>query len=113
MPVDELVHVANPFDFSNPVRTRRILAGRESEMAEATYYVDQARAGSSYSLALIGERATGKTSLLNALAEYASDTGLLVARVSLDETIASSELAFFREVFEALMEAAAEAGQFG
>lgn len=107
------VHIPNPFDFSNPVRSRQLLAGRDSEMGEATYYIDQARAGDSYSLALIGERATGKTSLLNALEEYAAETGVLSAHVRLDNSIVESELSFFREIFEALMEQAASRGLFG
>jgi hypothetical protein len=106
------VHIPNPFDFSNPVRSRQLLAGRDSE-GKATYYIAQARAGESYSLALIGERATGKTSFLNALGEYAAETGLLSAHVRLDNSVVESELSFFREIFEALMQQAASHGLFG
>jgi hypothetical protein len=103
----------NPFDFSNPVTDRSVLAGRGAEMKQASYYLDQSREGASYSLALIGERASGKTSLLNALADYAIDTGLVAASVRLDEGLAADDLDFFREVFFSLMAACAERGLFG
>ncbi|HET7484638.1 MAG TPA: ATP-binding protein [Solirubrobacterales bacterium] len=103
----------NPFDFSNPVTDGSVLAGREKEMQEATYYLDQGREGSSYSLALIGERASGKTSLLNALREYANETHLVAAQVRLDEGLAKNELNFFREVFHSLMDACADREIFG
>lgn len=105
--------ISNPFDFSNPVRDPTMLAGRHHELHDAAYYLDQARAGSSYSLALIGERASGKTSLLNALAAEARRTGILVTKVTLDGEVAANELAFFREIFESLMQDAAAAGLFG
>jgi len=82
-------------------------------MQEATYYLDQGREGSSYSIALIGERASGKTSLLNALREYANETHLLAAQVRLDGGLTKSDLNFFREVFHSLMDACAERGIFG
>jgi hypothetical protein len=103
----------NPFDFSNPVTERSVLAGRGPEMQQASYYLDQSREGASYSLALVGERASGKTSLLNALADYANETGLIAANVRLDEGVAGDDLDFFREVFHSLMEACARRGVFG
>lgn len=104
---------ANPFDFSNPVRDREFLAGRESELEEVAYYIDQAKAGSAYSLALIGDRASGKTSLLNAIARLASDAGLLAAQIRLDEVMCGNELLFLREVFEGLIVEGAHQGMFG
>lgn len=102
----------NPFDFSNPVTDRSVLAGRAEEMQQALYYLDQSRQGASYSLALVGDRASGKTSLLNALAGYASETGLIAANIRLDEGFACDDMEFFREMFHSLMEAAAAAGVF-
>jgi hypothetical protein len=103
----------NPFDFSNPVTDRSVLAGRATEMEGASYYLDQSRDGPSYSLALVGERASGKTSLLNALGDYAAETGLLAAHIRLDQDLAGDELEFFREVFVSLMESCARRGLFG
>lgn len=103
----------NPFDFSNPVPDRSALAGRSNEMQEATDYLDQSRGGASYSLALVGERASGKTSLLNALTDYATKTGLVAANVRMDEDLALDDLDFFREIFHSLMDACAERGVFG
>lgn len=103
----------NPFDFSNPVRSLDILAGRKKEMDDALYYLGQDPGATSYSVALIGERASGKTSLLNALSEKGRDMGYLCAHVALDETIMSSELSFFREVFESILHEGASHGMFG
>ena len=103
----------NPFDFSNPVTEKSVLAGRERELEQASYYLDQSREGGSYSLALIGERASGKTSVMNALHEYANSTGLVAAQVRLDEGIAADDLDFFREIFHSLMSACAAKGLFG
>ena len=105
--------IQNPFDFSNPVTDRSVLAGREEELQQASYYLDQSREGAAYSLALVGERASGKTSLLNALADYAEATGLIAAHVRLDEGVTANELDFFREVFHGLIEACAKKGVFG
>jgi len=103
----------NPFDFSNPVTDGSALAGRSEEMQQASYYLNQSRDGASYSLALIGERASGKTSLLNALADYAQGTGLIAAHVRMDEDLARDDLDFFRELFHSLMDACAAKGVFG
>jgi hypothetical protein len=105
--------VQNPFDFSNPVTDASVLAGRERVLEQAHYYLDQSREGGSYSLALIGERASGKTSLLNALHDYAATTDLVAAHIRLDEAVAADDLDFFREVFHSLMESCARRGLFG
>ncbi len=103
----------NPFDFSNPVTDPSVLAGRAAEMKQASYYLDQSGEGASYSLALIGDRASGKTSLLNGLSDYASDTGLIAAGIRLNERMLENDLNFFREVFYSLMKASAARGLWG
>lgn len=108
-----MVSRPNPFDFSNPVTDRSVLAGRGLQMKQASYYLDQSSGGASYSLAMIGDRASGKTSLLNALADYAADTGLVAAHVRLDEGVAADDLDFFREIFHSLMVASVRNGLFG
>ncbi|MFM7406966.1 MAG: ATP-binding protein [Cuspidothrix sp.] len=56
----------NPYDFSNPVLELDLFAGREKELEEIRYYLDQAKnARQPINIALLGQRASGKTSLLN------------------------------------------------
>lgn len=103
----------NPFDFNNPVRDPSRLGGRKVELADSIYYVKQAATGASASLALIGARASGKSSLLNAVANEAKEQGLLTAVVQLDAGMMVDDLRFFRELFDELMKSAADRGLFG
>ena len=53
----------NPYDFANPVTHKKLFSGRESELTEIRYYLNHAlHAPRPISLALIGNRASGKTS---------------------------------------------------
>ena len=56
----------NPYDFANPVSDPGLLVGREKEMEEIKYYLDNAKvAPRPINIALLGTRASGKTSILN------------------------------------------------
>jgi Cdc6-like AAA superfamily ATPase len=56
----------NPFDFANPVIDPKLFAGRKNELEDIEYYLNHAKsAPRAINLALIGDRASGKTSLLN------------------------------------------------
>ena len=69
----------NPYDFSNPIRDLKFFAGREEELKEISYYLDLSLSDSPKytSLAFIGERSSGKTSLLNVTELVAEDKGVL------------------------------------
>jgi tetratricopeptide (TPR) repeat protein len=104
----------NPYDFSHPVRDPLLLAGRRQHLSDANYYLEQAAASDQpVCLALIGPRAAGKTSVLNAIEAMAADRKYLVVRVDLDNSDTSSPLAFFHRVIEEAIEAALNAGAFG
>jgi Cdc6-like AAA superfamily ATPase len=56
----------NPYDFANPVTDVALLADRNKERNEIDYYLKHAAsAPRPINIALIGNRASGKTSLLN------------------------------------------------
>lgn len=97
----------NPYDFANPVASQRLFSGREAELKEIRYYLDQARLTSRpMNLALLGARAAGKTSLLNMIEIEAAERGFCVARIDLNESDAASEMAFFFKLFDGVFAAA-------
>jgi predicted AAA+ superfamily ATPase len=88
--------VHNPYDFSNPVEDKKLFSGRNRELCEIRYYLDQAKnAPRAINIALLGPRASGKTSLLNMIALDAKERGFCTARINLNEGDTESQLAFF------------------
>src|SRR3954470_19744581 len=57
-----------------------MLLGRHTELAQLGRLVEDARAGTSGALVLVGEPGIGKSALLDAITEDASDVRLLSAR---------------------------------
>lgn len=112
-----MVHVknaGNPFDFANPVHNMDLLAGREDQLREARYYIEQlALGGTVTNLALLGERAAGKTSLLNAIEQLATKHNHVVARIDLTEGDVATPLHFWFKAFDQAFSAAVENGAFG
>src|SRR5258706_11519592 len=99
----------NPYDFSNPVSNRTLFSGREKELEEIEYYLNQSmRAPRPVNLALLGSRAAGKTSLLNMIALRATKLGFCVVRIDLNEGDTESELGFFFKLFDALFSSVCE-----
>jgi Cdc6-like AAA superfamily ATPase len=76
----------NPYDFANPVSERDLFVGREDIMEDIKYYLDHAtKAPRPINIALIGQRASGKTSILNMTEIEAHNRGFCVVRIDLDE----------------------------
>ncbi len=104
----------NPFDFANPVLDPQLFAGRTSEMNEIRYYLDLAtKAPRAINLAIMGERASGKTSLLNMIEHEAKQRGFCTVRVDLDESDVVYELIFFQKLFDSLLTSACISGAYG
>jgi hypothetical protein len=102
----------NPYDFANPVSDEALFAGRSDEVAEIQYYLRQAaRAPRPINLVLTGARSSGKTSLLNKIEQLASERGMVVARVDLNESD-TDPLAFFYKVYDSILLAAVTVGAF-
>lgn len=96
--------MANPYDFSNPVLDSKLFAGRARELGDIEYYLDHASAaGRAINLALLGARASGKTSMLNMIQLRAESRNLLVVRIDLNEADAASPLAFYFKLFDCLI----------
>src|SRR5260370_3979271 len=103
----------NPYDFTNPVSDVSLLVGREKEMEEIRYYLDNAKiAPRATNLAILGQRASGKTSILNIAEEEAKKRGLCTVRIDLDEGNVETELAFFFKLFDSILEEACASGAF-
>lgn len=94
----------NPYDFANPVTNMRLLADRSEERHEIEYYLDHAaHAPRPINIALIGHRASGKTSLLNFTEEAAERRGFFSVRLNLDTEIASNQLSFVFAILDSII----------
>lgn len=112
--MSDIQSLPNPYDFANPVSDSSLFIGRLEELSEIRYYLEQAlRSKRPTNIAIVGSRASGKTSLLNISEQEAKKLGLLSVRIDLDEGDALSQWAFFFKIFDTLLSAACEAGAYG
>jgi Cdc6-like AAA superfamily ATPase len=94
----------NPYNFSNPVRKQELFSGRERELRDIRYYLNDARfAEQPVSLAILGARASGKSSLLYMLEHEAHNLDFVVARVKLNESDVATPFSFFYKVLHSLI----------
>jgi hypothetical protein len=94
--------VKNPFDFANAVTDRLLFAGRRRELTEIEYYMALAQQQKGIGLAFVGERTSGKTSLLNMAQTCAESHGFLVVRLNLTTADVVNEESFLRSLYEAM-----------
>jgi hypothetical protein len=110
----DLSSTPNPYDFANPVTKQSRFFGRSSEMSELRYYLDHAKnADRPINIALLGDRAAGKTSILNMTAIEARSRDFCTVRIDLDEDDAVMQMMFFYKVFDGILAAACELQGFG
>lgn len=113
LPLD-LSTVRNPYDWANPVTDYMVFAGRSDELKEIRYYLEYGRTATKpISIALIGQRASGKTSLLNMAQREARLKGFCTVRLVLDENDIVGEANLFFKLFDSLVVAVFEEGAFG
>lgn len=93
----------NPYDCQNPVIDHRLFAGRDTELREVRYYLNQASVTRPTNLAFIGARGSGKTSLLHMTSHYAREAGLAVVEVRFDESHGHSQVSFFFHLFDSIV----------
>jgi tetratricopeptide (TPR) repeat protein len=109
----DLNEAYNPFDFANPVMEANLLVGREKEMDEIKYYLDNTKnAPRPINIALLGPRASGKTSILNITELEAKARGFFTVRINFDEDDAKTPLAFFHKLFDSIISEACQRGAF-
>lgn len=104
----------NPYDFANPVTNENLFAGREDHLEEIIYYLNHGKKSAKpINLALIGDRAAGKTSLLNMIESQAKKQDYLTVRIDLDEGDINSEMHFFFKIFDSIINEAFDKNYFG
>ena len=105
-----LGQMPNPYEFAHPVTQAARFAGRNRELEDIKYYLNLAtQVAQPVNLALIGERASGKTSLLNMIEIQAQDTGLLTSRINLNSGDAEP-IRLFWKLYDAVVESVTAAG---
>ncbi len=103
----------NPYDFANPVSDQALFAGRKEELENIRYYLDHARtAPKPINIALIGARASGKTSLLNICEIEAKKREFCTVRIDLDESDVETHMAFFYKLFDSIFCSVCDFGAF-
>ncbi|WP_277556210.1 ATP-binding protein [Halobaculum limi] len=103
----------NPYNFLNPVSEEQRFADREEELQEIRRYLSQAAADNYYHIGITGNRAAGKSSLLNRVEEVADEGDHLAVKISLDSQIVQDQLKFFKELLDSIMAEGADKGVIG
>ncbi|MEK7281583.1 MAG: ATP-binding protein [Chloroflexota bacterium] len=110
----DLTKSYNPYDHANPVSDEILFVGRKKELEDIRFHLDHAKmAPRPINIALLGPRASGKTSLLNMTEIEAKKRGFCAVRIDLDEDDARSQLVFFYKLFDGIFSEACELGAFG
>lgn len=93
----------NPYDPRGPVTKRSCFAGRKAELHEAEYSLNSLMRGENEStpraLLIIGERRSGKSSLMNVIQTMAQDRKISVVRLDLDSGDCATPSHFFARLF--------------
>jgi hypothetical protein len=109
-----VTQLANPFDFANPVTDPSLFKGRKKEMEDINYYLEHTqKSARPINLAIMGDRASGKTSVLNMVETEARRRNFCVVRINLDEGDVHTQLAFFYKIFDCLLTTACGIGAYG
>ena len=101
--VRESARLINPGDFRTPVKSSSRLFGREVELEEVRQQLASTAHGRPVHVALIGPRAAGNTSPLNAIELEARQANLVTARIDLDEETVDDPYLFFKSLLEGVV----------
>lgn len=95
----------NPYDYTNAVTDMAVFAGRQKEIEEIEYCLNLSlhRRPIYMNMALIGERASGKTSLLNKSRHLADTKGFLTTKINLDNSVVQNDINFFSAIINGIM----------
>jgi tetratricopeptide (TPR) repeat protein len=96
---------SNPYDFTRPISEPALLAGRSKELDKMKYYLDQALGEKPrfYNLALVGKRASGKTSFLNVVKQLAKEREILAVKVTLNSEMVHNHMLLYREIIDGIL----------
>lgn len=108
-----IINIPNPFDCSRPVKSLKEFAGRLNEIDNIKEIFNDVEAGLGLNVAIHGERACGKSSLLNIIKEIANDKGALTYKIDLDENIITSGLDMMVTIFDGLIDDGITKGFWG
>lgn len=112
--VKDIRELPNPYDFANPVSDDRFFFGRTAEISDLVYYLNHAMATRKpIHLALVGARASGKTSFLHVAQNDARRRNFCTVRINLNEGDVKTDLAFFRKLIHSILMAAFDMGAYG
>lgn len=108
----DIPHLDNPYDYANPVKDEAVFAGREPELSHIAYVLTQSGLDRPVGyVAVYGQRAAGKTSVLNIVESMARNRGFLAIRLDLVPADASP-IAFLAKLIEELVDGVDKAVDF-
>jgi tetratricopeptide (TPR) repeat protein len=95
--------VSNPYDWSRPVRSKKSFAGREEHLLRVQKIFSAVKDNLAVNISLTGKRASGKTSMLNAIRDICHDKGGVAVNIDLNENLVDSILDFWAEVIDGII----------
>jgi hypothetical protein len=95
---------ANPYDWIYPVQNKNTFAGRSEETSEIMEELMKLKGGNRVTptIAIIGERRIGKTSILLRVKENCEQQSLPSAILNVDDRMATDAWEFWKEIYYAL-----------
>ncbi len=108
-----IIDIPNPFDCTRPVQNLKEFAGRVNEIDNIKEIFDDVEAGLGLNVAIHGERACGKSSLINIIQEIANDKGAITTKLDLNENLIESDLDTLITIFDGLIDDGITKGFWG
>lgn len=110
----ELKDIQNPYYYDRPA-DKSTFVGREEHLKDIEYYLNDginAENNRCRHLAITGDRAMGKTSLLGRLREEAAEKGCCTVKIELDDSSVEDEPTFLFTIFDNVLSEACELGAY-
>lgn len=98
--------LGNPYNhFQRPIEEKELFVGREEEIEDICYSLDQAVSDRRefLNIGITGKTGAGKTSLSYILEDEAKDRDLLPVRIELDDYITSDETKLLKKIYEEIV----------
>ncbi|MFX1565580.1 MAG: AAA family ATPase [Promethearchaeota archaeon] len=97
--------IKNPYNFQYPIKNSQFFAGRvdEQKIIKDDLLLPLSKLNPHHNIAIIGPRASGKTSLAMIISKQAKDMNILPIYIALDRKLVENEGLFFRELASQLI----------